>query len=83
MVNGERTRRSQLDADSLTAALGEEGIARLRGEAELTLVLDGMERRRAGATAQKGLMRVKGWGEGTAGTAVSSPVQQPAAGFPE
>jgi hypothetical protein len=49
-----------LDADSLTAMLREEAVASLQGETELTLVLDGMEVRRAGATAQEGLMRVKG-----------------------
>ncbi len=60
MATGESTGRSRLDADSLTAVLREEAIARLRGEADLMLVLDGMELRRAGATAQAGLMRVKG-----------------------
>ncbi len=59
MATGESTGRSRSDADSLMAALREEAIARLRGEADLTLVLDGMELRRAGATAQAGLMRVK------------------------
>ncbi|PJF27522.1 MAG: hypothetical protein CUN53_03710 [Phototrophicales bacterium] len=33
MVNWERTKRSQLDADSLTAVLGENGMAGLRGKA--------------------------------------------------
>lgn len=60
MVSGESTTRSQLDADSLTAVLREEAVSNLREEAELTLVLDGMEVRREGATAQEGLMRVKG-----------------------
>lgn len=60
MANGESTARSRLDADSLTAVLREEAVASLWGEAELTLVLDGMELRRAGASAQEGLMRVKG-----------------------
>jgi len=60
MANGESTTRSRLDADSLTAVLRERAVARLGEEAELTLVLDGMELRREGATAQEGLMRVRG-----------------------
>ncbi len=60
MGSGESTRRSRLDADSLTTVLREEAVARLWEEAELTLVLDGMELRREGATAQEGLMRVRG-----------------------
>jgi hypothetical protein len=60
MANGESTARSRLDADSLTAVLREEAVARLWGEAELTLVLDGMELRRGGASEQEGLMQVKG-----------------------
>lgn len=60
MVNGESTARSQLDADSLTAVLRGAAVASLRESTELTLVLDGMALRRAGANAQEGLMRVKG-----------------------
>ncbi len=60
MANGESTKRSRLDADSLTAVLREEAVAQLWGETEVTLVLDGMELRREGATAQEGLMRVRG-----------------------
>ena len=56
---GETTQRSQLDADHLTAVLRAQGAAALRDEPELTLVLDGMELRRAGAEAQAHLMRVK------------------------
>ncbi|MBL8154085.1 MAG: hypothetical protein JNM70_07870, partial [Anaerolineae bacterium] len=60
MASGESTARSRLDADSLTAVLREGAVASLREETELTLVLDGMELRREGATAQEGLMRVRG-----------------------
>jgi hypothetical protein len=57
---GESTRRSSgLDAEHLTAILRQQGAEQLAGSAELTLVLDGMELRREGATAQEHLMRVK------------------------
>lgn len=59
MANGETTQRSELDADSVTRVLREQGVATLSAEAELTLVLDGMELRRAGAVSQEHLMRVK------------------------
>jgi hypothetical protein len=59
MALGETTRRSQLDAGHLTAVLRAQGAAALRAEPEVTLVLDGMELRRAGAEAQAHLMRVK------------------------
>jgi len=59
MANGESTQRSQLDADAVTQVLREQGAANLLGEEDLTLVLDGMELRRAGAREQEYLMRVK------------------------
>jgi hypothetical protein len=59
MANGETTQRSELDGDSVTRVLREQGVATLRGEAELTLVLDGMELRRKGAESQEYLMHVK------------------------
>ena len=59
MANGESTKRSQLDADQVTRVLREQGAANLLGEEELTLILDGMELRRAGAREQEYLMRVK------------------------
>jgi hypothetical protein len=59
MANGETTQRSELEADSVTGVLREHGVAALSGEAELTLVIDGMELRRAGAESQEHLMRVK------------------------
>jgi hypothetical protein len=59
MANGESTKRSQIDADQVTRVLREQGAANLLGEEELTLILDGMELRRAGAREQEYLMRVK------------------------
>lgn len=59
MANAESTKRSQLDADHLTGVLREVGSAALCGAEELTLVLDGMELRRAGAQKQAYLMRVR------------------------
>jgi hypothetical protein len=59
MVRGETTKRSQLDAEHLTAVLRQQGVAALTGAGELTLVLDGMELRREGAQKQQHLMRVK------------------------
>jgi len=59
MANGETTQRSELDADSVTRALREHAAATLAGEREVTLIVDGMELRREGATSQEALMRVK------------------------
>jgi len=59
MANGDSTQRSAVDAESVTRVLREQAAARLREEPELTLVLDGMELRRAGAESQEHLMRVK------------------------
>jgi hypothetical protein len=59
MAEGDSTKRSRLDADSVTKILREQGVANLRSEAELALVLDGMELRRPGAHAQEDLMLVK------------------------
>jgi hypothetical protein len=59
MAEGNSTQRSQLDADSVTRVLREQGVANLRAEEELELVLDGMELRRPGAHAQEYLMSVK------------------------
>jgi hypothetical protein len=59
MAEGESTRRSRLEADSITHVLREQGVAHLREEAELELVLDGMELRRPGAHEQEYLMSVK------------------------
>ena len=59
MAEGDSTKRSRLDADSVTNILREQGITNLRAETELELVLDGMELRRPGAHAQEYLMSVK------------------------
>jgi hypothetical protein len=59
MANGETTQRSELDAGSVTRVLREHAAATLADEPEVTLILDGMELRRAGATSQEALMRVK------------------------
>lgn len=56
---GESTLRSQLDAEHLTQVVRQEGVGQLAGASELTLILDGMEVRRAGADAQEALMQVK------------------------
>jgi hypothetical protein len=59
MAEGQSTKRSQLDADSVTQVLREQGVANLRSEEALELVLDGMELRRPGAHEQEYLMSVK------------------------
>lgn len=59
MAEGDSTKRSRLDADNVTSILREQGVANLRSEAELELVLDGMELRRPGAHEQEYLMSVK------------------------
>lgn len=59
MAEGDSTKRSRLDADNVTAILREQGVANLRTEAELELVLDGMELRRPGSHEQEYLMSVK------------------------
>ena len=59
MAEGDSTKRSRLDADNVTNILREQGVANLRAEPELELVLDGMELRRPGAHAQEYLMSVK------------------------
>jgi hypothetical protein len=59
MAEGDSTKRSRLDADNVTTILREQGVANLRSEAELELVLDGMELRRPGAHEQEYLMSVK------------------------
>jgi hypothetical protein len=59
MAEGDSTKRSRLDADHVTSILREQGVANLRCEAELELVLDGMELRRPGAHEQEYLMSVK------------------------
>jgi hypothetical protein len=65
MATGESTKRSQIDAASVTAALRERGIAHL-SEAdtdELWLVADGSDLRKPHAREMPDLMRVKDLGE--------------------
>lgn len=64
MAKGETTRRSELDAESVTRVLREHAAATLSGGTEITLVLDGMDLRREGAESQEALMRVKALGGG-------------------
>ena len=59
MARGETTQRSELDADSVTRVLREYAAAALCNEPEVTLILDGMELRRAGADSQEALMQVR------------------------
>jgi hypothetical protein len=59
MAEGDSTKRSRLDADQVTSILREQGVANLRAEPELELVLDGMELRRPGAHEQEYLKSVK------------------------
>jgi hypothetical protein len=59
MAEGDSTKRSRLDADQVTNILREQGVANLRAEPELELVLDGMELRRLEAHEQEYLMQSK------------------------
>src|SRR5690242_8450120 len=59
MLRGETTQRSDLDPDHLTAKLQAHGIDRLRGEAELWVVLDGSDLRKPYAQRMDHLQRVK------------------------
>lgn len=59
LAEGESTKRSNLDAVSVTSVMREQGAAELMEEEELTIVMDGMELRRPGAHAQENLMEVK------------------------
>lgn len=56
---GESTLRSELDAEHVTQVVRQEGAAQMAEASELTLILDGMELRRAGAEAQEDLMQVR------------------------
>lgn len=60
MVHGETTRHSpSLDADHLLARLRERGVAQLRGERAIWVILDGSDLRKPHAQAMEGLQRVK------------------------
>ena len=59
MLRGETTTRSALDPETLTAKLQAHGVARLRGEDAVWVILDESDLRKPHATAMEGLQRVK------------------------
>jgi hypothetical protein len=59
MLRGETTKRSDLTPDALTATLQAHGVARLRGEDAIWVILDGSDLRKPYATAMENLQRVK------------------------
>ena len=59
MLRGETTTRSDLDPDRLAATLQAHGVGRLRGEADLWVVLDGSDPRKPHAREMEHLQRVK------------------------
>lgn len=59
MLYGETTTRSPLDPEAVTAKLRAHGVARLRGEAAVWVVLDESDLRKPHATAMEGLQHVK------------------------
>ncbi len=58
MLRGETTQRSALDPDRLTATLQAHGVERLRGAADLWVVLDGSDLRKPHAQRMAHLQRV-------------------------
>jgi hypothetical protein len=59
MLTGETTKRSALDADQLVAKLQAHGVERLRGEADLWVIVDGSDLRKPHAETMAYLQRVK------------------------
>ena len=59
MVNGETTKRSDLDAARLTERLRERGVAQLQGEADVWVIVDPSELRKPYAREMADLMRVR------------------------
>jgi Transposase DDE domain len=59
MLRGETTKRSPLDPERLSAALQAHGVARLRGEPSVWVVLDGSDLRKPHAAAMEHLQRVR------------------------
>lgn len=60
MIHGETTHHSpSLDADHLLARLRERGVAQLRGERAVWVILDGSDLRKPHAREMEGLQRVK------------------------
>jgi hypothetical protein len=58
MLTGETTKRSDLDPARLAGELQAQGVERLRGEAEIWVVLDGSDLRKPHAGAMEHLQRV-------------------------
>ena len=66
MVHGETTQRSTLEADHLIARLQARGVAQLREESAIWVLVDGSDLRKPQARTMEGLQRVKRLhGEGT------------------
>jgi hypothetical protein len=59
MLHGETTTRSGLGPERLAAKLRAQGVERLRGEAQIGVVLDGSDRRKPHAARMEHLRRVK------------------------
>jgi hypothetical protein len=59
MLSGETTTRSDLDPDRLVAKLGAHGVAALREEPHVWVVLDGSDLRKPHATQMEHLQRVR------------------------
>jgi hypothetical protein len=66
MVRADTTKRSTLHADAIIGRLRARGVAQLRGEAAIWVLVDGSDLRKPQAQAMEGLQRVKRLqGEGT------------------
>jgi Transposase DDE domain len=59
MVHAETTKRSTLDADHLIGSLQARGVAQLRGEAAIWVLVDGSDLRKPHAQTMEHLQRVK------------------------
>jgi len=59
MVHGETTTRAPFDADAILARLTTRGVAQLRDEAAVWVILDGSDLRKPYASAMAGLQPVK------------------------
>src|SRR5262249_6171445 len=59
MVHGETTTRSPFDADDVLARLRARGVAQLRGERAIWVILDGSDLRKPHAREMEHLQRVK------------------------
>ena len=59
MVHAEATKRSTLDADHLIGRLQARGVAQLRGEAAIWVLVDGSDLRKPQAQAMEALQRVR------------------------